>query len=89
MRFTQLLTNLILEQSRFQVLYDKMVKPAHGSDAEGKKAKGLMPFEVLKNIIFAFLKLEVQWNIDVYYYNNNKNYKSKVKYSQTCPNDHL
>jgi Leucine-rich repeat (LRR) protein len=53
MRFTQLLTNLILEQSRFQVLYDKMVKPAKGSDAEGKKAKGLMPFEVLKNIIFA------------------------------------
>jgi hypothetical protein len=53
MRFTQLLTNLILEQSRFQVLYDKMVKPAKGSDEEGKKAKGLMPFEVLKNIIFA------------------------------------
>jgi len=53
MRFTQLLTNLILENSRFQVLYDKMVKPAKGSDAEGKKAKGLMPFEVLKNIIFA------------------------------------
>jgi hypothetical protein len=53
MRFTQLLTNLILEQSRFQVLYDKMVKPAKGSDVEGRKAKGLMDFETLKAIILA------------------------------------
>jgi len=53
MRFTQLLTNLILEQSRFQVLYDKMVKPAKGSDVEGRKAKGMMDFETLKAIILA------------------------------------
>ena len=45
MRFTQLLTNLILEQSRFQVLYDKMVKPAKGSDAEGKKVKGIYTYK--------------------------------------------
>jgi hypothetical protein len=51
MRFTSILTNLILEQSRFQVLYDKMVKPS--TKEEGKKNKGLMDFETLKSIIFA------------------------------------
>ena len=51
MRFTSILTNLILEQSRFQVLYDKMVKPS--TKGEGKKDKGLMDFETLKAIILA------------------------------------
>ena len=51
MRFTSILTNLILEQSRFQVLYDKMVKPSN--KGEGKKDKGLMDFETLKAIILA------------------------------------
>jgi Leucine-rich repeat (LRR) protein len=53
MRFTQLLTNLILEQSRFQVLYDKMVKPAPGREGDAKKPKGLMDFDTLKAIILA------------------------------------
>jgi Leucine-rich repeat (LRR) protein len=53
MRFTQLLTNLILENSRFQVLYDKMVKPSKGQEGEGRKPKGLMDFETLKAIILA------------------------------------
>ena len=53
MRFTQLLTNLILEQSRFQVLYDKMVKPAPGREGDTKKPNGLMDFETLKAIIIA------------------------------------
>ncbi|MEY4572291.1 MAG: hypothetical protein RLZ10_1517 [Bacteroidota bacterium] len=53
MRFTKLLTNLILEQSRFQVLYDKMVKPGKGQEGVAKKPKGLMDFETLKQIIFA------------------------------------
>ena len=53
MRFTSLLTNLILEQSRFQVLYDKMVKPAKGAEGDAKKPKGLMDFETLKSIILA------------------------------------
>jgi Leucine-rich repeat (LRR) protein len=53
MRFTQLLTNLILEQSRFQVLYDKMVKPAPGREGDARKPKGLMDFETLKAIILA------------------------------------
>ena len=53
MRFTSLLTNLILENSRFQVLYDKMVKPAKGSEGDARKPKGLMDFETLKSIILA------------------------------------
>jgi len=53
MRFSTLLTNLILEQSRFQVLYDKMVKPSKGQEGDARKPKGLMNFETLKQIIFA------------------------------------
>jgi len=53
MRFTKLLTNLILEQSRFQVLYDKMVQPAKGEEGVAKKPMGLMDFKTLKEIIFA------------------------------------
>lgn len=53
MRFTQLLTNLILEQSRFQVLYDKMVKPAPGREGDARKPMGLMDFDTLKAIILA------------------------------------
>jgi hypothetical protein len=53
MRITSLLTNLILEQSRFQVLYDKMVKPAKGAEGDTKRAKGLMDFETLKAILLA------------------------------------
>jgi hypothetical protein len=53
MKFTSLLSKLISEQSRFQVLYDKMVKPSDKSDKKGKDAKGLMDFEQLKSIIFA------------------------------------
>ena len=54
MRITSLLSKLIVEQSRFQVLYDKLVKPAPSANAEkgAKKQKGLMDFETLKNIIF-------------------------------------
>jgi Leucine-rich repeat (LRR) protein len=53
MKFTSLLTNLILENSRFQVLYDKMVKPAPGREGIARKPKGLMDFKTLKDIIFA------------------------------------
>jgi hypothetical protein len=54
MRITSLLSNLIVEQSRFQVLYDKLVKPAAKAKGEptSKKPKGLMDFQVLKDIIF-------------------------------------
>mgnify|MGYP000845267312 CR=1 FL=1 len=53
MRITSLLSKLILEQSRFQVLFDKMVKPPVSPDNKKTKAKGLMDFETLKTIIFA------------------------------------
>lgn len=55
MRFTDLLSNLIVEQSRFKVLYDKLVKPAaKAKGVEGeKKPKGVMDFETLKAIVFA------------------------------------
>lgn len=53
MKFTSLLKNLILENSRFQVLYDKMVKPAPSREGDARKPKGLMDFETLKAIIFA------------------------------------
>lgn len=55
MKFTDLLSNLVVEQSRFNVLYDKLVKPSDkDKDVEGgKKSKGIMDFETLKTIIFA------------------------------------
>ena len=53
MRITSLLSKLILEQSRFQVLFDKNVKPPVSTDKKGAKAKGLIDFDTLKTIIFA------------------------------------
>lgn len=66
MRITSLLSKLILEQSRFQVLYDKMVKPATPKK-EGQKAskKGIMDFETLKKIIFADPTTKAPENFDV------------------------
>ena len=65
MRFSKLLTNLILEQSRFQVLYDKMVKPAPGREGDARKPKGLMDFDTLKSIIFADPTTKAPQNFDV------------------------
>jgi len=65
MRFTKLLTNLILEQSRFQVLYDKMVKAAPGREGDARKPKGLMDFDTLKSIIFADPTTKAPQNFDV------------------------
>ena len=45
--FTNILKDLIVESSRFQVLFDKFVKPKE------KGKKGLMPFETLFAIIAA------------------------------------
>jgi hypothetical protein len=47
LRFTNLLKDLIVENSRFQVLYDKFVKPKE------KGKKGLLPFETLFALIAA------------------------------------
>lgn len=52
MKITSLLSKLILESSRFQVLYDKMVKPS-GKTEDGKPGKGLISFSALKDIILA------------------------------------
>ena len=46
-RFTNILKDLIIESSRFQVLYDKFVKPKE------RGQKGVMPFETLFAIIAA------------------------------------
>lgn len=46
-RFTSLLRDLIVESSRFQVLFDKFVKP------KDKGQKGIMPFETLIALIAA------------------------------------
>ena len=47
MLFTNLLKDLIVENSRFQVLYDKFVKP------KDKGQKGMLPFETLFALIAA------------------------------------
>ena len=48
MNFTNILKNIILEDSRFTLLYDKLV------DKGGKKPQeGKIPFDTLKTIIFA------------------------------------
>jgi len=66
MKITSLLTNLIIEQSRFQVLYDKMVKPSKKSEEPGeRKSKGIMDFETLKAIIFGDPTTRVPEGIDI------------------------
>ena len=47
MKITSLLRKVILENSRFNVLYDKLVKPSE------KSKQGILSFETLKAIIFA------------------------------------
>ena len=64
MRITELLSKLITEQSRFQVLYDKMVKPAPAKEGQKGKPKGLMDFEILKDIIFADPSTKAPENFD-------------------------
>ena len=46
-KFTSILRDLIIESSRFQVIYDKYVKP------NKETRKGMMPFHVLFEIIAA------------------------------------
>ena len=48
MKFTNILKNIILEDSRFKLLYDKLVDKKEGK----KAAEGKIPFDVLKTIIF-------------------------------------
>ena len=71
MKFTSILTNLILENSRFQVLLDKFVKPVikptetPQKGVKVKKPKGLMDFETLKAIIFADPTTKIPEGMDI------------------------
>ncbi len=58
-RFTNLLRDLIVESSRFQVLFDKFVKP------KDKGQKGIMPFETLLALIAADPTSKLPEGIDV------------------------
>jgi Leucine-rich repeat (LRR) protein len=57
-RFTNILKNLIMEQSRFQVLYDKFVKPPKGG-------KGIIPFETLFALIAADPTTKIPDGMDI------------------------
>jgi hypothetical protein len=58
-RFTNILKDLIIESSRFQVLYDKFVKPKE------RGQKGMMPFETLFAIIAADPTSKIPEGIDI------------------------
>ena len=59
LRFTNLLRDLIVESSRFQVLFDKFVKPKE------RGQKGIMPFETLFALIAADPTTKVPDGIDI------------------------
>ena len=65
MKFTSVLKKLILENSRFKVLYDKMVIPSSKALEKNPKAKGLMSFDILKQIIFADPDTKATENFDI------------------------
>jgi hypothetical protein len=58
MRLTNTLSNLITEDARFQILYKKYVLPS------GDRKKGILPFEVVREIIFADPTTRVPENYD-------------------------
>lgn len=59
LRFTSLLKDLIVESSRFQVLFDKFVKP------KDKGQKGVMPFETLIALIAADPTSKIPEGMDI------------------------
>ena len=65
MRFTSVLKKLIVENSRFKVLYDKMVTPSQKAIEKNPKAKGLMSFDILKQIIFNDPDTKAPENFDI------------------------
>ena len=58
MKITKVLSNLITEDARFQILYKKYVLPS------GDRKKGILPFEVVKQIVFADPTTRVPENYD-------------------------
>jgi hypothetical protein len=65
MRFQSVLKKLIVENSRFKVLYDKMVIPSAKAIEKNPKAKGLMNFDILKQIIFTDPDTKAPENFDI------------------------
>jgi len=65
MRFTEILTKMIIEESRTKFLYDKMVKPQVEVTSGRKKPKGLMDFETLKALILADPTSKVPEGMDI------------------------
>ena len=59
LRFTNLLRDLIVESSRFQVLFDKFVKP------KDRGKKGIMPFETLFALIAADPTTKIPEGMDI------------------------
>jgi hypothetical protein len=83
MKITSILSRLIVEeQSRFQILYDKLVAPSKKTK-EGKPKKGIMDFDMLKQIIFADPTTRYPENFDIDGASINDMDKVKVgKYTQ-------
>lgn len=59
MKITSVLSKLITEDARFQVLYKKYVLPSE------KRKKGILPFELVKQIIFADPTTRFPENYDI------------------------
>jgi hypothetical protein len=65
MKITKLLSNLITENARLQVLFDKYVKPNPKIKVQpGQPAKGIMDFDTLKTIIFSDPDTKTPENFD-------------------------
>ena len=65
MKLTRLLSNLITEASRLENVYDKYVKPNPKLTQPGKPPRGIMTFEMLKNIIFGDPTTKSPENFDI------------------------
>jgi hypothetical protein len=81
MKLIKTIKDVINEQSRFDVLYNKMVNP--GENQGGVNPRGLMNFKTLKDIIFADPTTKAPENFDIDGANSNEMNKVKVgKYAQ-------
>ena len=77
LRFTNLLRDLIVESSRFQVLFDKFVKPKE------RGQRGIMPFETLFALIAADPTTKIPEGMDINNVKPEQMEKVKIgKYSQ-------
>ena len=91
MKTTKILSQLIVENSRFQVLYNKLVVPKQKKgEVSGKPKAGMMDFDTLKRIIFADPTTKAPENFDVDGASVNEMDDVKVgKYSQWLLKNYL